>query len=519
MINPVKHYSIENPATVYDEESLTVLQLCARLGAKVNECIARINEMWNLMVKKLDSTTEKIVTNMLMGGKVTFGLYPSGDTTGATDYANIQRCLNEWGTCQLSEGEFYINKPITLKTGCSLMGRGLERTKIYTVQTDAIYGGDGFDHLTLRDFTVSAKTQAMTGLKLTGTTSAPYTGARYSTFENLRFDGFRTGLDMRGAWCVNFRHCRFISTNTCVSQSGTCNNVVYDHCVFTGTGSAVYGVNITAEGGAENCGIAFYDCDFETVNTALRAYAVIGLCVKNIYAEGVSTVFQLDSCPGFNCHGGYVAHARRLCAATCTNTGAIFANGRGEISNVFCKLTTTSNYDGQGRAYLVNTVDPVLYNLDLVNVGAVDADGNGCEIWYFDRDLNQRYGAGSDYPRCKLYSEPGAGSVAIDVRRRMRDTVKVVNVQLEATESFTTSAAALVKVSSATHNWAFNVGASTTYNKGDIITGTPSGACIIADDYEGSELTITGLDGKKLRAIVTVVVGEMVASKSMAKSV
>lgn len=38
------HYSMENPATVYDEESLTALQLAARTTGKVNEVVEQINK-------------------------------------------------------------------------------------------------------------------------------------------------------------------------------------------------------------------------------------------------------------------------------------------------------------------------------------------------------------------------------------------------------------------------------------------------------------------------------------------
>lgn len=46
MIKPLNpHYSIENPASVYDEEAMTALQLAARTTAKVNEVVAAQNEL------------------------------------------------------------------------------------------------------------------------------------------------------------------------------------------------------------------------------------------------------------------------------------------------------------------------------------------------------------------------------------------------------------------------------------------------------------------------------------------
>lgn len=39
----VPHYAFENPASVYDEEALTALELAARTSAKVNECVEEVN--------------------------------------------------------------------------------------------------------------------------------------------------------------------------------------------------------------------------------------------------------------------------------------------------------------------------------------------------------------------------------------------------------------------------------------------------------------------------------------------
>lgn len=43
-VKPIHHYAMENPASVYDEEALTALELAARTAGKVNECVKTINE-------------------------------------------------------------------------------------------------------------------------------------------------------------------------------------------------------------------------------------------------------------------------------------------------------------------------------------------------------------------------------------------------------------------------------------------------------------------------------------------
>ena len=54
MIDKIGHYAIENQATVYDEESLTALQLAGRTAAKVNEAVDAFN--------KLETETNETIT-------------------------------------------------------------------------------------------------------------------------------------------------------------------------------------------------------------------------------------------------------------------------------------------------------------------------------------------------------------------------------------------------------------------------------------------------------------------------
>lgn len=60
MINPIKHYSLENTASVYDEEALTALELTARTAAKVNEAVELVNEN----EKEVANAKEYMTTNL-----------------------------------------------------------------------------------------------------------------------------------------------------------------------------------------------------------------------------------------------------------------------------------------------------------------------------------------------------------------------------------------------------------------------------------------------------------------------
>ncbi|WP_018833644.1 right-handed parallel beta-helix repeat-containing protein [Salinispora tropica] len=59
---------------------------------------------------------------------------PSGDMTGATDYAAIQQALSDVNRqVLLSPGEFYINQPIVMRSNQRLIGAGAQATKVIQV--------------------------------------------------------------------------------------------------------------------------------------------------------------------------------------------------------------------------------------------------------------------------------------------------------------------------------------------------------------------------------------------------
>ncbi len=52
-LKPINHYSMENPASVFDEEALTALQLAARTAAKCNETVNHVNKVAEEVAEEL----------------------------------------------------------------------------------------------------------------------------------------------------------------------------------------------------------------------------------------------------------------------------------------------------------------------------------------------------------------------------------------------------------------------------------------------------------------------------------
>lgn len=72
-LNPLNsHYSIENTATIYDEEAMTALQLAARTTAKVNETVEAFNQLETETGDHLQTQDEQItiMNNVTMPAKV-----------------------------------------------------------------------------------------------------------------------------------------------------------------------------------------------------------------------------------------------------------------------------------------------------------------------------------------------------------------------------------------------------------------------------------------------------------------
>lgn len=486
-MDKINHYSMENPDSVYDEEALTALELAARTAAKVNGCVDAVNDFRERFLDNVDKTVAEYINRLIVEGMITVdGLRPSGDESGNTDNTNINKLLELCGVCVLSEGTFYTPSPIYLHEGSAIIGAGTTKTRIKSNGVVISQIGSA-DHIRIENCTLETDNGSAT-VQLIGTTTEPYTGARYSTIRNVDFiANYGNCLEMRGAWCVKFDHCRFFiaDNHSGVVEKGTCNNVVYDHCQFIGlTSGSRAGAELNAEGGAQNCGISFRDCDFEGLMYGIRAYCVIGLNVSNIYAEGVTYLFHIDSCPNFNCNGGYAVFIERLCNVSLTNSNDLYAHSGGKISNVFCTKI------GSGEEYLITAMDPRNYNLTVENVYAkYSGSGVTGDIYYYDRDINQAYGAGCFYPI--QYAEADLNTTPLTITASMteEESLKLLDLELVCKETHTPAAGVISVCFCGKWVYSFNINA-VEYKKDAVVRGTPNLQNLRIADLPRGEITI-----------------------------
>lgn len=378
--------------------------------------------------KKLDQMSKDGTLNILLQMHARTVL-PSNDISGNTDTKNIQKMITEFGYVELFSGIYYINKPIKLKSGNTIIGSGNENT-IIECSSDfcTLLENSSADKLILKNFRVNDTTGEHIGLNFIGTTTAPYTGIRYSFIENIHMFGFNTCVLIRGAWCTKFNHCRFESNNICINQSGTCNNIEYTECQFYGEQNVSTGVRITGDGGSENYGIYFNNCDFEKHKYGLNLYACVGVYINNLYVEKIDVVINADNSINLVLNGGTLNYVNRVANISKSQKISLYNVTTFSMLNVFVK------YNKSEKSCLVYISDKVPVYIENITV----ANMKGGSVFLKNADAETNYDYNGDYYIENLstsnfngrYTSSKGTLIKSDGIKR-RDSVKLIGCNIE----------------------------------------------------------------------------------------
>ena len=378
--------------------------------------------------KKLDQMSEDGTLNILLQMHARTVL-PSNDISGNTDTKNIQKMITEFGYVELFSGIYYINKPIKLKSGNTIIGSGNENT-IIECSSDfcTLLENSSADKLILKNFRVNDTTGEHIGLNFIGTTTAPYTGIRYSFIENIHMFGFNTCVLIRGAWCTKFNHCRFESNNICINQSGTCNNIEYTECQFYGEENVSTGVKITGDGGAENYGIYFNNCDFEKHKYGFNLYACVGAYINNLYVEKIDTVINTDNSINLVLNGGTLNSVNRVANVAKSQKISLYNVTTFSMLNAYVRYNKSEK---SCLVYISNDVPVYIENITVANL-------KGGSVFLKNIDAETNYDYNGDYYIENLstsnfngrYSNSKGTLIKSDGIKR-RDSVKLIGCNIE----------------------------------------------------------------------------------------
>ena len=378
--------------------------------------------------KKLDQMSEDGTLNILLQMHARTVL-PSNDISGNTDTKNIQKMITEFGYVELFSGIYYINKPIKLKSGNTIIGSGNENT-IIECSSDfcTLLENSSADKLILKNFRVNDTTGEHIGLNFIGTTTAPYTGIRYSFIENIHMFGFNTCVLIRGAWCTKFNHCRFESNNICINQSGTCNNIEYTECQFYGEENMSTGVRITGDGGAENYGIYFNNCDFEKHKYGFNLYSCVGAYINNLYVEKIDTVINADNSINLVLNGGTLNSVNRVANVAKSQKISLYNVTTFSMLNAYVRYNKSEK---SCLVYISNDVPVYIENITVANL-------KGGNVFLKNTDAETNYDYNGDYYIENLstsnfngrYASSKGTLIKSDGIKR-RDSVKLIGCNIE----------------------------------------------------------------------------------------
>lgn len=418
---------------------------------------------------KLDLMANNGTLNILLQMHARMVL-PSNDVSGKTDTLNIQKMLNKFGYVELFTGIYYTNAPIKLKTGNVIVGSGNENTVIECSSDFCTFNeNNSADKLVLKNFRVNDASGEHIGLNFVGTTTQPYTGIRYSFIENIHLFGFNTCVAIRGAWCVKFDHCRFESNNMCVNQSGSCNNVEYVECQFYGEQNVSTGVRLTGDGGAENYGVYFNNCDFEKHLYGLNLYACAGVSINNLYVEKIDTVINADNAINLVLNGGTLNYINRVANVAKTQVNNFYNVTTFTMLNVYVRY---SKSEKSCLVYISNDVPVYIENITVTNT-------NGGDVYLKNTDAETNYDYNGDYyienlstPNFNGRYTTSKGNIVKTNGIKRRDSVKLIGANIELINAATidndTEVHLLNKDGTILYRFYINKG---TYKSGHIFNG------------------------------------------------
>lgn len=331
---------------------------------------------------------------------------PSGDTSGATDRAAIQACINGFGSsggqvelgAASSSNPFYIDSPITLRSNITIQGQGssatiLKWTEDVTDDWSYLFGyvntaaTDAISNVTIQDLKINGQNKWIIGVYFDGGGDAG--GAERLTYITVRdaeiVNCGEYGIHLKQSDGIFIRD---VSLSSNGQYSGDSNGVDHNHNIYLRDITTAFIENVTttaASANGINISNAYTFVENDSGTTADDEFNSGNVVVNNVTAnENGQHGIRIESSVGV-----------RISACETNNNGL---NGEG-VAQTDCQGADDQN--GNGLEVQVEDYD----NDDICFEYTTSRLNNNCGLWLrytdtfelLDNTINDNAVADIDY--------------------------------------------------------------------------------------------------------------------------
>lgn len=262
-----------------------------------------------------------------------FGAYGDGETDDTT---SLQNAINISNHVFIPDGVYCISTSLKVKTNLIIEGNNVLSSIIKAIDDISIFENNtSANYLTIKNLKLETEeTSTKYAINIEGSTTSPYTGATYSTFENIYIDGFDSGIFLNHIWNTSLNKIRINNSNDKgIFLGGGCNNVEINMPMLE---HLTQGIRITTSDGdsVQNTNITINNADIEYCTTGIYSYNNETVSIKNPYSEHNDLVVYSFGTKGLKIDGFFSSFD--------TKFGEIISS-KTKISNGFIRLNSNND--------------------------------------------------------------------------------------------------------------------------------------------------------------------------------
>ncbi len=297
----------------------------------------------------------------------------------------LQSAFNESSHVKLPDQTVRITAPIIFKGYKKIIGSNQTKSKIITSDDINVFYGSVTDenaYVELEEVTLEYKgtdPSTKAAIHLEGSSTSPYTGARYGLFRKVTISNFYDGIYGSNFWATQFDKVRINNIErACVVLGEQVNAVMFRDCIFLRAQHAIIATPAMSGGSIQSTSVHFDNCDIESMSDyAFKLTAIEKFSSKRLHMENSPLVFDVDSVSAFSLKDSRLHGVERLLNQKKTYSSPVF-EGEPTIEDNHITVRT----DGiLGLLHLTNIPKAFLKNNKVYNVGTG-------KVYWYGNDFN-----------------------------------------------------------------------------------------------------------------------------------